>query len=99
MTLDEYTQSLAKGNAKYVSLPEASFMIDCIFENLGGSTSSAATIIESMVSFISFKPVGEVTQFKNNVSNQGSTLYSVSSTILLRNITSAYNTAVRGGVI
>ena len=73
--------------------------MDCIFENLSGLTSSVVSVYESRVAFMSEKPTGAKIQFKNNVSDQGSTVYGVSSVIVFRNMTSAFNTAVRGGCI
>ena len=73
--------------------------MDCIFENLSGLTSSVVSVYESRVAFMSEKPTGSKIQFKNNVSDQGSTVYGVSSVIVFRNMTSAFNTAVRGGCI
>jgi len=82
-----------------VDVERSSYFIDCIFEDLSGELSSAVSIYESRVTFLSAGDAGEVVQFKNNVSNLGSTLYSVNSVVLFRNITSAGNTAVRGGCI
>ena len=103
MTLFNYVMYLAGSSIDAnqrsggADLPEASYLVDCIFENLGGEISSAVSVYSSRAVFLSRGSVGEITAFKNNVSNLGSTLYTVGSVILFQNITSAYNTAVRGG--
>ena len=97
MTLSEYFRS--SFGVEELEMTKSSYFVDCIFESLSGSDSSAISIYESRVIFSSLYKVGEVHHFKNNVSNKGSTVFLVSSTVLYRNITSIGNTAVRGGCI
>ena len=102
MTLIDYVLNLAGSSNNEPGdndLPESSYLVDCIFENLSGEISSAVSVYNSRVYFQSRESVGKITAFKNNISNVGSTLYSVGSVIIFQNITSAYNTAVRGGCI
>ena len=80
---------------------ESSYFFDCTFKDLGGVLSSAISVYESRVNLISNRLRGknERESFDNNTSSEGSTIFSVRSTILMRNITFIHNEGVRGGCI
>ena len=41
----------------------SSYFIDCVFENLSGTLSSAVSVYESRVTFLSFRPANSVIHF------------------------------------
>ena len=79
-------------------LTESSYIVDCIFKDNSGTVSSAVSVYESRVNFLSIEG-GSARQFDGNVASEGATIYSVRSTLLFRNITFYRNTGVRGGCV
>ena len=92
---------LLEGLSGEIEVKGSSVIQDCFFNKLTGSISSAISVKNSALLIQSSIDVKEfdIAHFNDNASSEGSTIYSVSSTVLLRSIRMSHNYSSKGGSI